>query len=63
MQLILDIIEKVSQLTDLKNVKKSKTQFLAEKYFSEFTASQKKIKNIFLNISEFIQTEIYEITE
>ena len=39
MQLILDIIEKVSQLTDLKNVKKSKTQFLAEKYFLEIIAS------------------------
>jgi len=63
MQLILDIIEKVLQLTDLKNVKKSKTQFLAKKYLSEFIASQKKVKNVFLNINELIQTEIHKITE
>ncbi len=63
MQLILDIIEKALQLTDFKNIKKSKTQFLAEKCLSEFIASQKKTKNIFLNINKFIQTEICEIAE
>ncbi len=52
MQLILDIIKKVSQLIDLKNVEKSKTQFLAKKYLSEFIAFQKKTKNVFLNMSE-----------
>ena len=63
MQLILDIIEKVSQLTDLKNVKKSKTQFLAEKCLSEFTVFQKKAKNVFLNISKLTQTEIHKIAK
>ena len=61
MQLILDIIKKALQLTDLKNVKKSKTQFLAEKHLSEFIISQKKAKNIFLNTSEFIQIKIHKI--
>ena len=63
MQLILDIIEKVSQLTDLKNIKKSKTQFLIKKHLSEFIAFQKKAKNVFLNISKLIQTEIHKIAE
>ena len=63
MQLILDIIEQASQLTDLKNIKKSKTQFLAEKCLSEFIASQKKAKNVFLEDSKLIDKKIHKITE
>ena len=63
MQLILDIIEKVSQLTDFKNVEKSKTQFLAEKCLSELTAAQKKTKNDFIAENELIQKKIHEIVE
>ena len=63
MQLILDIIEQVLQLTNLKNIKKSKTQFLAEKCLSEFITSQKKAKNVFLKDSELIDEKIYKIAE
>ena len=63
MQLILNIIEQVSQLTDLKNIKKSKTQFLTEKCLSEFMTFQKKAKNVFLEDSELINKKIYEIAE
>ena len=61
MQLILDIIEQVSQLTDLKNIKNSKTQFLAEKHLSELIASQKKVKNVFLKNNKVINEKIYKI--
>ena len=63
MQLILDIIKQVLQLTDLKNIKKSKTQFLAKKCLLEFMTSQKKAKNVFLKDSELTDEKIHEIAE
>ena len=62
MQLILDIIEAL-QLTDLKNIKKFKTQFLARKCFLEFIIFQKKVKNVFLENNKLINKKIHKITE